>query len=126
MADNFDVHYVHANIGVTAGTVSRAILYNPASNGCIRIIGAGISSGGAGTVTAYLTYNDVTGGTVGGTICQLGTADHVYAAAGTSAIRTAATITTAVVPPGYTVCVKLVAGTAGSNTCVDLAYLKGQ
>jgi hypothetical protein len=126
MAGQFDVHLVTANIGITAGTASVPVLYNPTVNGCIRILSAGIHSGGAGTVTAYLTYNDITGGTVSGTICQLGTADHVYAAAGTSAVRTAATITTAVVPANTTVCVKLAAGTAGSDTTVDLAYVKGQ
>ena len=126
MAGQFDVHILHANIGLTAGTASRPIFVNPTANGAISILGAGISAGGAGTITAYLTRNDATGGTVNGTICQLGTAAHVYAAAGTAALRTAATISSALVLPGESVCVKLVAGTAGSNTCVDVAYLKGQ
>lgn len=126
MAGQFDVHILSANIGITAGTASKPIFVNPTENGVITILGAGINAGGAGTVTAYLTRNDATGGTVNGTICQLGTASHVYAAAGTAALRTAATITSASVLPGEAVCVKLVAGTAGSDTCVDVAYVKGQ
>lgn len=126
MAGQFDVHILHANIGITAGTASKPIFVNPTANGVITILGAGINAGGAGTVTAYLTRNDATGGTVNGTICQLGTANHVYAAAGTAALRTAATITSSAVLPGESVCVKLVAGTAGSDTSVDVAYLKGQ
>ena len=126
MASSNDIRHVDLNIGLTAGTASMPVFKNITENGCIRILDANIWSGGAGTITAYLTCNDPTGGTVLGTICQLGTADHVYAAAGTSAVRTAATITTAVVPANTTVCVKLDAGTAGSDTTVDLAYVKGQ
>ena len=126
MAGLYDVIVLSANVGVTAGTVSKPIFVNPEENGCITVVGAGITAGGAGTITAYLTRNDATGGTVNGTICQLGTANHVYADAGTAALRTAATIDSAVVLPGEAICVKMVAGTAGSDTAVDVAYVKGK
>jgi len=126
MASSNDIRHVDLNIGLTAGTASMPVFKNITENGCIRILDANIWSGGAGTITAYLTCNDPTGGTVLGTICQLGTADQEYAAAGTAALVIAGDISDPIVPPNRTVCAKLLDVEAGSNTVVSVAYVKGQ
>lgn len=126
MAGQFDVHFVTNNIGLTAGTTLTPLLKNITSNGGITILDANIWSGGAGTMTAMLVYTDPTGGTVGGTIATLGSAAQVFVAAGTAALVIAGTVTSGFVPPNKTVSVQLGAGTAGSNTCVTVAYIKGQ
>lgn len=125
MAQQYDVHYVTSNIGLTAGTTSTPIFKNLTANGAITVVDANIWSGGAGTITAYLVYSDPTGGTVGGTICTLGSAAAVFAAAGTAAILKSSTITSAQVPPNKAICVKLAAGTAGTDTCVSFGFVKG-
>jgi hypothetical protein len=126
MAGQFDVHYVSANIGLTAGTTMRPFFKNITENGGITILSCNANAGGAGTVTANLIYTDATGGTSQGTIAALGSASQVYAAAGTAALLVAGVIASAFVPPNKCVGVELGAGTAGSNTIVSLAYLKGQ
>lgn len=126
MAHVFDVHYVSCNIGLTAGTAMRPLFKNITENGGITILSCNANSGGAGTVTANLVYTDATGGTVGGTIAAIGSASQVYSAAGTAATMVAGSISTAFVPPNKCVCIELGAGTAGSNTVISLAYLKGQ
>lgn len=125
MAETFDVIYVTSNVGLTAGTTSTPIFKNLTANGAITIVDANIWSGGAGTITAYLVYSDPTGGTVGGTICTLGSAAAIFAAAGTAAVLKSSTITSAQVPPNKAICVKYVAGTAGTDTCVSVGYVKG-
>ncbi len=125
MAESFDVHYISENVGLTAGTTSTPVFKNVTANGDITIVDANIWSGGAGTITAYLVYSDPTGGTVGGTICTLGSAACIFAAAGTAALVHSSTITTARVPANKAICVKYAAGTAGSDTCVGIAYVKG-
>jgi len=125
MGATFDVHNVTNNIGLTAGTANTPLFINPTANGCITITDAYIWSGGAGTVTATLVYADVTGGTVGGTICTLGSAAQVFAAAGTAALAKSSTISSGVVPPGKAIVVQLGAGTAGSDTVVSVSYVKG-
>ena len=125
MAETFDVIYVTANLGLTAGTTSTPVFKNITANGDITVVDANIWSGGAGTITAYLVYSDPTGGTVGGTICTLGSAAQVFAAAGTAALLKTSTITTARVPANKAICVKYDAGTAGTDTCVSIGYVKG-
>ena len=126
MGATFDVHNVTNNIGLTAGTANTPLFVNPTENGCITVTNAYIWSGGAGPVTATLVYGDVTGGTVNGTICVLGSAAQVFAAAGTAALAKSSTISGAVVPPGKAVIVQLGAGTAGTDTVVSVSYVKGQ
>jgi hypothetical protein len=125
MAETFDVIYVTSNVGLTAGTTSTPVFKNITANGAITVVDANIWSGGAGTVTAYLVYSDPTGGTVGGTICTLGSAACIFAAAGTAAVVHSSTISAAAVPPNQAICVKYGAGTAGSDTCVSIGYVKG-
>jgi len=126
MAGQLDIHYLSTNLGLTAGTTQTPILKTITENGCIKVLDANIWSGGAGTITAYLIYTDPTGGTAQGTICTLGSAACVFAAAGAAALVKSSTITAGVVPPNKTISVKYVAGTAGSDTCVGIAYVKGQ
>ena len=125
MAETYDVHYVTGVIGLTAGTTMTPIFKNITANGCIRILDANIWSNN-GTVSANLIYCDPTGGTVGGTIATLGSAAQVFAAAGTAQVIIAGEVTSAVVPPNKTVCVELLGGTAGADTTVTVAYVKGQ
>lgn len=124
MADNYDVHYVAHNIGLTAGTTMTPIFKNISANGTIRILDVN-AWGSDGTVTANLIYCDPTGGTVGGTIATIGSADQVYAAAGTAQLVVAGEVTTAIVPPNKTVCVELGAGVAPASFEVGVAYVKG-
>lgn len=124
MADIYDVHYVAHNIGLTAGTTMTPIFKNITANGCIRILDVN-AWGSDGTVTANLVYCDPTGGTVGGTIATIGSADQVYAAAGTAQLIVAGEVTAPVVPPNKVVSVELGAGDAPASLVVEVAYVKG-
>jgi hypothetical protein len=125
MADNNDIHHFVHNIGLTAGTTMTPLFKNVSANGCIRILDAGMWSND-GTVTANLIYCDPTGGTVGGTIATLGSADQIYAAASTGQLIVDGVVASPIVPPNKVVAVELLAGTAGSGTTIGLSYLKGQ
>jgi hypothetical protein len=125
MADNNDIHYICHNIGLTAGTTMTPIFKNITGNGCIRILDVG-AWGSDGTVTANLIYCDATGGTVGGTIATIGSADNIYAAAGTAQVRVDGTISSAVVPPNKVVAVELGAGQAPASLEIEVAWVKGQ
>ena len=118
MAQQFDVHYVSTNSGITAGTQTMPLWKNIASNGCISILGFSVISGAAGTAVTELVLLETTGGTKNGTVGGAGSV-------GVALTPRAGTVTTAVVPPDTWVGLKFGAGTAGANSIVEIAYVKG-
>ena len=124
MADMYNVHYISHNVGLTANTVITPIFKNITANGAITILDANFWSND-GTCSAVLVYCDATGGTVGGTVATLGSASQIFAAAGTAQLIVAGAVTAGEIPPNAVVALEITDGTAGADTHIELAWVKG-
>lgn len=129
MAGQFDVHMVSVNVGTLDGTAVIPLFKNPSDNGSISILNAALTPAGsvAGTGIWRLVWTPGSVGTAAygatdGTVCLFGSAANI----GTAFRPLAGTAAAAfpVVPGNKWVGLEF-AGTAGGNSIVSIAFVKG-
>lgn len=121
MSSQFDVHVVNVQVGAL-GTLVYPLFKVPLEGGGITLLHGHVHAYAAATFTAELVTLGTAGTTRSGTIGVLDPVSGTFAAGG----REDFTLSTVYVGPGTWLGIQTVAGTAVTQTSLDLAYVMGK